>query len=67
MIFCMIILLVVQCVIIVRLYATLDRIEDNLVDIELTYERMRCVITYLKDCIQYSDYIEPYDKSNLGR
>lgn len=53
--FCMIILLAVQCVVIVRLYAALERIEDDMVDIELTYERMRNVITYLKDCIEHSD------------
>lgn len=63
MVFCMILLLVVQCVVIVRLYSALERIEDDLVDIELTYERMRCVITYLKDCIEFS----ADDKSDIGR
>lgn len=56
-------LMVVLCIIIFMLYRLMERIEDNLVDIELTYERMRCVITYLKDCIEFS----AGDKSDIGR
>lgn len=48
-------LCITQCVLTYRMSKLIERVEDNLVDIEITYERMRCVITYLKDCIQSAD------------
>lgn len=48
-------LCITQCVLTYKMSKLTERVEDDLVDIELTYERMRCVITYLKDCIQYAD------------
>lgn len=48
------ILVIVQVFVLVKLDKCLERVEDNLVDIEVTYERMRGVIEYLKDCIERS-------------
>jgi len=49
------VLIVVQIVVLVKVDKCLERVEDNLIDIEVTYERMRGVIEYLKDCIESSD------------
>ena len=56
MIVALMIICLISCVTVcVKLNIALERIEDNLVDIEITYERMRKVITYLKDCIESSE------------
>lgn len=46
--------ILVEVFLLVKINACLERVEENLVDIEVTYIRMQNVLTYLRDCINQS-------------